>query len=617
MSTTEYRETVEIYSEISVDTNRIINDNETETRSNNSSLPQSFLNDFHELNIEDQRYTRYDDEVPSEIVTRNRTITNTSTPTGTIINHVTATAPSDTVTNNTHLSIGTSTIVPSATTDDARLRKREVIRRREKAILKTLANIERSMKVDLCYVLDCTGSMAGHIAAAKDCILQVTEYIKNTNPSIKINVGFCGYRDHCDNSLRLQNFDFTNSYEEFRRNIASVPATGGGDGPEDVLGGLHAAITQMSWNDGTRVLFHIGDYPPHGKRFTTMQDEYPDGDPNGLTAENVLQKMQSENIFYFFGKITNFTDTMIEVFRSIIGEFSIFELVGGDPIELINKFVAATTSSITMSVSLTSTIGTRRNLNSSTRRLEIDRNMPDWDTRPARKGVTLCYYIPENVEEIKNERFYDKRNLISKTFHFKIAEKPFAAGVEKYAYYAINTKYDPPRRIVMKEYLTDGTANPFEKYLESTEISALTSYLTIKFNSKARGKDIPFVNFLRVNLVRSTFDGRTRYYISEPELQDAEFKRFNVNSGVIVEFRPALEAFVHFTYEHTGGYLIVSDLQGIELPNQFLLTDPAIHCIDPVRFGKTNLGRNGINRCFLDSHRCNDVCRTLRLPSRE
>ncbi|CAG8466429.1 4549_t:CDS:2 [Diversispora eburnea] len=477
--------------------------------------------------------------------------------------------------NDDETESNTSSLTPSFLNDfdELNIGEEQVIRKRERAILKTLANIECSMDVDLCYVLDCTGSMAKHIAAAKDCILQVTEYIKSTNPSIKIKVGFCGYRDHCDNS-RLQIFDFTNSYEEFRTNLASVPANGGGDGPEDVLGGLYAAINQMSWNDGTKILFHIGDYPPHGKRFTTMQDEYPGGDPNGLTAEN----------------------TMIEVFRSIIGEFLIFELVGGDPIELINKFVAATTSSITTSVSLTSTIGTRRNL--SQRIIEINKDIPDWDTLTDRKGVTLCYYIPQDVDELKDETFYEKKNLLSKSYHFKIAEQPFAAGVEKYAYYAISTKYNPPRRMVMKGYLRDGTENLFEKYLESAEISALTSYFSIKFNMEARGKGISSVNFLRVNLVRATFDGRTRYYITEPELQGAEFQRFNVNSGVIVKFRPVLEAFVHYTYEHTDGYLVVSDLQGIESSDRFLLTDPVIHCINPLRFGKTNLGRNGINKFF-------------------
>ena len=72
------------------------------------------------------------------------------------------------------------------------------------------------------------------------------------------------------------------------------------DDPEDVLGGLNAAITQMDWQNSTRVLLHIGDYPPHGRRYTfLMRDNYPNGDPYGLTAENVLEKMQSKNILYF------------------------------------------------------------------------------------------------------------------------------------------------------------------------------------------------------------------------------------------------------------------------------------------------------------------------------
>src|SRR3954466_16256878 len=40
-------------------------------------------------------------------------------------------------------------------------------RLRESSISQTLVNIKRSMEVDLCFVLDCTGSMASHIFAAK------------------------------------------------------------------------------------------------------------------------------------------------------------------------------------------------------------------------------------------------------------------------------------------------------------------------------------------------------------------------------------------------------------------------------------------------------------------
>ena len=58
---------------------------------------------------------------------------------------------------------------------------------------------------------------------------------------------------------------------------------------------------------------------------------------------------------------------------------------------------------------------------------------------------------------------------------------------------------------------------------------------------------------------------------------------------------------------------MVIDLQGIELDNEFLLTDPAIHCVNTLRFGRTNFGDEGINQCFLIKHKCNDICKKLGL----
>ena len=65
------------------------------------------------------------------------------------------------------------------------------------------------MEVDLCFVIDCTCSMLPYITAAKECIVKVTECMAQMEPIIKIRVGFCGYRDHCDGSNRLQIFPFT------------------------------------------------------------------------------------------------------------------------------------------------------------------------------------------------------------------------------------------------------------------------------------------------------------------------------------------------------------------------------------------------------------------------
>src|ERR1044072_7057935 len=93
-------------------------------------------------------------------------------------------------------------------------------------------------EVDLCFVMDCTGSMGSYIEASKDCIKKVADCMATRRPGVTLRVGFCGYREHCDGADRLQIFDFTNSCDAFKSYItSSVSAKGGGDAPEDVLGG--------------------------------------------------------------------------------------------------------------------------------------------------------------------------------------------------------------------------------------------------------------------------------------------------------------------------------------------------------------------------------------------
>lgn len=43
-------------------------------------------------------------------------------------------------------------------------------------------------------------------------------------------------------------------------------------------------------------------------------------------------------------------------------------------------------------------------------------------------------------------------------------------------------------------------------------------------------------------------------------------------------------------------------------------TDPQILSVDGEPFGKADLRIEGIRK-FFETHRCNDVCRTLRLPA--
>ena len=90
------------------------------------------------------------------------------------------------------------------------------------------------------------------------------------------------------------------------------------------------------------------------------------------------------------------------------------------------------------------------------------------------------------------------------------------------------------------------------------------------------------------------------------------------------------QAFSHFTFAYserplsrfvgpdgTRGRCLVCDLQGSfdRRQNTFLLSDPVIHSElgRPHLFGATDMGQLGID-AFLRSHKCNDVCRLLKLP---
>lgn len=147
-------------------------------------------------------------------------------------------------------------------------------------------------------MIDCTGSMETHLDATQSCIWDIVKAIKEANPCLQLWIGFVGYRDHSDGDLRLATMDFTGNTEAVRSFIAKQKAQGGGDGPgriyvlltslEDVFGGLNAML-KLNWTHGTRILFHIGDYPQHGKEYSDLPDDYPK-DPYGLTAEGLLDK---------------------------------------------------------------------------------------------------------------------------------------------------------------------------------------------------------------------------------------------------------------------------------------------------------------------------------------
>jgi len=176
--------------------------------------------------------------------------------------------------------------------------------------------------IDVCFLMDCTGSMSSFINAAKTKIREIVREVEKIESRAIVRIAFVGYRDHCDGARRLEKLDFIESTQPaaFEAKLQDCPAMGGGDGPEDVAGGLQSCA-QLSWNSSTRLLIHFADAPCHGTKYHSgMQDDYPSGDPAGLQPEDLLRELAKKRVEFYFMRIHQYTDKMTEIFKNTYEE---------------------------------------------------------------------------------------------------------------------------------------------------------------------------------------------------------------------------------------------------------------------------------------------------------
>ncbi len=63
----------------------------------------------------------------------------------------------------------------------------------------------------------------------------------------------------------------------------------------------------------TRLLVHFADAPCHGTTYHTLDDDYPDGDPNGLNPIKLLEKLCLFRVDYYFAQINKTTEQMTNI----------------------------------------------------------------------------------------------------------------------------------------------------------------------------------------------------------------------------------------------------------------------------------------------------------------
>lgn len=120
-------------------------------------------------------------------------------------------------------------------------------------------------RIEVCFVLDTTGSMGGLIEGAKQKIWSIANEMISARPTPALKLGLIGYRDRGDEYV-VKSTPLTDDIDSIYGQLRGFVANGGGDGPESVNEALAEAINKMSWSQDRSVLkiiFLVGDAPPH------------------------------------------------------------------------------------------------------------------------------------------------------------------------------------------------------------------------------------------------------------------------------------------------------------------------------------------------------------------
>jgi len=124
---------------------------------------------------------------------------------------------------------------------------------------------ENKPRIEVCFVLDTTGSMGGLIEGAKQKIWSIANEMISAKPTPELKLGLIGYRDRGDEYV-VRSFQLTDDIDSIYAHLRDFKADGGGDEPESVNEALAEAIEKMPWSQDRKVLkiiFLVGDAPPH------------------------------------------------------------------------------------------------------------------------------------------------------------------------------------------------------------------------------------------------------------------------------------------------------------------------------------------------------------------
>ena len=508
-------------------------------------------------------------------------------------------------------------------------------------------------ELDIMFICDCTKSMGPWILAVKNEIKNIISFITTNNKLAKIKISFLGYRDIKDKA-RFEIKDFTEDFTSLENFISKIDADGSGDFPEDITGALDKAL-KLSWrNNSTKYCLLIADSPCHGKKYSNKEyeDDYPEGDPNGLNPEILISDFAIKNITLYFIKINNDNDKMNEIFNNCY----ILAHKKHKPIIIVELgkstknlgFVVSVTADEALNRNISENMSLSSIINQISEKRKISKSLSD-SISSNKKSVKIQFknvkILRQKVDTSRTFDIFLSNNnktvnaichsfLIKKDRHMNINwenpyishytvetkcvidQKPFSEGALRYAYYLYDNEVSMKFVGKLDKKITN-IRNNLEGYSRELESITICHHISNEFDERIvniipKDKTDILLKYIHCYIYEITSPSSSnRYYYVEDYLP-GNYIKYNNNTGWVAkdvaEQTLVAQAFSHFSYQYTQGYLMIVDLQGVG----GFLTDPQIHCLDEDKFGIGNLGYTGFIKFFL-THNCNKYCKALGL----
>jgi von Willebrand factor type A domain/zinc-ribbon domain len=142
--------------------------------------------------------------------------------------------------------------------------------------------MERLLRqLDLCIVMDATGSMQDYIDATRKDLKAFVQKLHAHDIRPELSYALVLYRDHSPqkNSFLTKIYNFSRNLDDLQTALDGTRAKGGGgDGAEAVADGLYLATHDLHWRENShKVIVLVGDAPPHG--WGGPKDRFPNGCP--------------------------------------------------------------------------------------------------------------------------------------------------------------------------------------------------------------------------------------------------------------------------------------------------------------------------------------------------